>query len=248
MPIKPLLSLTALSARIGGQGVLHDVSLSMPANTCLGLVGGSGAGKSTLLRAIMGLRRPARPVAGVMEFEGRCFDLAAGGARPRGIAYVPQSPAHGLDPLRRIRWQWDQLVRRKTRHNPALFDALGLPDPARRFPHEWSHGMQQRLLLAMALMEEPRLLILDEPTSALDALIAAQVLMETTRLAQAKGIAVLMVTHDLALAGRFCDNICILRNGRVVEQGTAPQILDTPQHPYAQELVAHRGWGAASHA
>lgn len=245
---KPLLSLTALSAEIGGQGVLHDVSLSIPADTCLGIVGGSGAGKSTLLRAIMGLRRPARPVSGVLEFDGKRFDLAAGGRRPRGIAYVPQSPVHGLDPLRRIRWQWNQLVRCKGRDNPDLFAALGLPDPAQRFPHEWSHGMQQRLLLAMALIEEPRLLILDEPTSALDALIAAQVLTETVQLARAKGIAVLMVTHDLALAGTFCDDICILQDGRQIEHGPATQILNAPQHPYAQQLVANRGWGPVAHA
>lgn len=244
-----MLQVDALSADIGRQGILRDVSLSMQAGEWMGVVGGSGAGKSTLLRAIMGLKRPARPVAGNMEFDGQCYDLrAARMARPAGIAYVPQSPAHGLDPLRRLSWQWRQLIRCKGRDNRALFDALGLPDPAAQYPHEWSHGMQQRLLLAMALMEEPRLLILDEPTSALDALIAAQVLREVERLARDKGVAVLMVTHDLALAARFSDQIVIMAGGRVMESGPTRQLLTTPATAYAQELVGHQTWQRAGHA
>lgn len=243
MPTKLLLQVDALSAEVGGQGILRDVSLSMQAGSWLGVVGGSGAGKSTLLRAIMGLKRPARPVAGEMIFDGQRYDLKAPRmARPAGIAYVPQSPAYGLDPLRRLSWQWQQLVRCKGRDNRALFDALGLPDPIGQFPHEWSLGMQQRLLLAMALIEEPRLLILDEPTSALDALIAAQVLREVERLARDKGIAVLMVTHDLALAARFSDQILIMAGGCVVESGAATQVLTKPATAYAQELVAHQKW------
>lgn len=215
----------------------------------MGVVGGSGAGKSTLLRVIMGLRRPAKPVAGKIVYDGAEHDLTGPGRwRPNGIAYVPQSPAHGLDPLRRIQWQWDQLVRCKGRDDRALFEALGLPDPARRFPHEWSLGMQQRLLLAMALVEAPRLLILDEPTSALDALIAAQVLTEVARVSRDKGIAVLMVTHDLSLAAQFCQDITIMAEGRVLESGPAQALLTRPQHPYAQKLVAHRHWQGETHA
>lgn len=249
MQTNTLLNINALSAEIGGQGVLHDVCLAMKDNGWMGVVGGSGAGKSTLLRVIMGLKRPAVPTSGSMIFDGLTQDLTAKShCRPAGIAYVPQSPAHGLDPLRRIRWQWDQLVRCKRRDNRDLFASLGLPDPAQRFPHQWSLGMQQRLLLAMALMEEPRVLILDEPTSALDALIAAQVLSEVAQLAREKGIAVLMVTHDLALAARFCDDIAIMAQGRVIESGSAETLLKAPSQPFAQELVAHRNWQRATDA
>ncbi|MEP2718297.1 ATP-binding cassette domain-containing protein [Pseudophaeobacter sp.] len=239
-----------MSAIIGGQAVLQDVTLEMAATDWLAVVGGSGAGKSTLLRAIMGLTRPARPTAGRMTFNGQRRDFAAAGkVRLAGIAFVPQSPTHGFDPLRRLRWQWDQLAR----HNQTaagkdrleILSALGLPDLGASYPHQWSRGMQQRLLLAMALADAPRLLILDEPTSALDPLIAAQVLQETQQLAQERNIAVMMVTHDLSLAARFANKIAIMQAGRVVESGPADQLLSTPQHPYAQELVSHRGWQRA---
>lgn len=108
--------------------------------------------------------------------------------------------------------------------------------------------MQQRLLLAMALREAPKLLILDEPTSALDALIAAQVLTEVERLARDRGIAVLMVTHDLALAARFADHLAIMDRGRIIETGRAADVLGAPKHAFACDLVAHRQWQRAAHA
>lgn len=246
----PLLQIEALSAEIGGQGILHDVSIEMAPTEWLAVVGGSGAGKSTLLRAVMGLTRPARPTSGHILFNGaqRAFASPAKTTLD-GIAYVPQSPAHGFDPLRRLRWQWDQLARRKrakhTSYQRDILSALGLPDPNGSYPHQWSRGMQQRLLLAMALMDAPKLLILDEPTSALDPLIASQVLQETRRIAAEQGIAVMMVTHDLALAARFAGRIAIMQRGRIVESGAADILLSNPQHTYSRELVAHRCWGKA---
>ncbi|WP_246252477.1 ATP-binding cassette domain-containing protein [Parasulfitobacter algicola] len=253
MPTKEtaLLSIDAMSAAIGQQGILHDISFTVDRGDWLGIVGGSGAGKSTLLKAILGARRPARPQAGSMIFDGVLRPFAKGwSGRPKGIAYVPQSPTHGLDPLRRIKWQWTQLFRCKccvADYKP-IFTALGLPDPEMHFPHEWSLGMQQRLLLAMALVEEPKLLILDEPTSALDTVIAAQVLTEVERIARDKSIAVLMVTHDLALAARFSNQITIMEQGRIVESGPTDTVLNRPQHPYARDLVAHRAWQRAETA
>lgn len=105
--------------------------------------------------------------------------------------------------------------------------------------------MQQRYLLAMALMENPQLIILDEPTSALDAVIAAQVLQEVQRLAKVQGITVMMVTHDLALAARFARTLAIMDQGRMVEQGATQTVLSNPQHDYTRELVAHRCWKTA---
>lgn len=246
----PLLKIDGLSAEIGGQVILHDVSLEMAPAEWLAVVGGSGAGKSTLLRAVMGLTRPALPTSGHIMFNGSCRAFEAPTKTPvEGIAYVPQSPAHGFDPLRRLRWQWDQLARRKrtnqTAHQREALAALGLPGLDGIYPHQWSRGMQQRLLLAMALMGAPKLLILDEPTSALDPLIAAQVLQETRRIAVEQGIAVLMVTHDLALAARFAGKVAVMQHGRIVETASADSLLYSPEHPYSRELVAHRFWEAA---
>lgn len=245
---KPLLKVENLSANIGGQTVLHDISLNMSQGDWLGVVGGSGAGKSTLLRTILGVRRPAKPQKGFISFNGIHQELSQKwSGHQKGIAYVPQSPAHGLDPLRRISWQWSQLARCKkclAEYEP-LFTSLGLPNPQSQFPHQWSLGMQQRLLLAMALMEEPKLLILDEPTSALDAMIAAQVLNQVQSIAHDKRIGVLMVTHDLALAARFANIITIMDKGRIVESGAADIVLNKPVHPYAKELVAHKSWQRA---
>ena len=241
----PLLSLNGLSARIGRQTVLEDVGFSLNKGQCLAVVGGSGAGKSTLLRLILGLRKPAVPVAGHLCFDGHDFALPkASSGKPMGIAHVPQSPAHGFDPLHLLRWQWQQLLRLLGKHaaGDEVLSALGLPVLAKVFPHEWSRGMQQRLLIAMALLESPKMLILDEPTSALDPLIAAQVLTEIQRMAQERDIAVMMVTHDLALAARFADQIAILHQGRMVQTGPTQQVLSAPSCDYAAELVAHRYW------
>ncbi|WP_245848332.1 ATP-binding cassette domain-containing protein [Actibacterium ureilyticum] len=246
----PLLSVTNLSAWIGGQAILRDVSLRIAPGECVAVVGGSGAGKSTLMRCIMGLDRPARPVAGRLEFLGQVRDYPrdAGAGRLDGIGFVPQNPACGFDPLKSLRWQWRQLARVATgrpamcRRQRDLLASLGLGDFAGRYPHEWSRGMQQRLLLAMALVKAPRLLVLDEPTSALDPLIAARVLDEVRAHAAAHDIATLIVTHDLALAAKQAQRIAIMHQGRVVEFGPTARLLSQPDSAYARDLVAHRSW------
>lgn len=249
-----LLQLDNLSARIGRQVVLDKASLEVGQGECVALVGGSGAGKSTLLRCVMGLNRPARPSAGQMNFAGLEIDFAADRRplRPSGIAYVPQNPDHGFDPMKKLRWQWQQATRivlgvKDTDPQRAeLLAAMGLSDFGNRFPHEWSRGMQQRLLLAMALLGKPRLLILDEPTSALDPLIAAQVLRLVMEHSASNGIALLIVTHDLSLAARYADRTAIMTEGRVVEFGSTGSLLATPQSDYGALLVANRRWPIAS--
>lgn len=249
MPTSPLLEVKALSASIGGQTILKDTDLTVAEGDWLGLVGGSGTGKSTLLRIIMGLRQPAVPVAGTIAFGGVRYDCASPFPRPDCIAFVPQSPAFGLDSLRRMRWQWQQLLRIKGRKmsedHRELFAALSLPSPDDRFPHQWSRGMQQRFLLAMALMESPRIVILDEPTSALDPVVAAEVLAEVQRLAANRGFTTIMVTHDLGMAARFARNLAIMADGRVVEQGPTDRMLTSADHDFTRELVAHRKWRTA---
>lgn len=245
-----LLRLENLSARIGRQVLLNDVSLRVSRGECLAVVGGSGAGKSTLLRCLMGLTRPAKPFEGRLCFNGQTIDFAGPGRirRPHGIGYVPQNPDHGFDPLKRLIWQWGQAARVVTGRagisetQARLLEELGLKPFERHFPHEWSRGMQQRLLLAMALMGEPRLLVLDEPTSALDPLIAAQVLRAVMRHAEKLGVAVLIVTHDLSLAARYANRAVIMNAGRVVESGETATLLKDPQSDYGRLLVKHRDW------
>ncbi len=245
-----LLRLESLSARIGRQVLLSDISLTIARGDCLAVVGGSGAGKSTLLRCLMGLTRPAKPFAGRLQFNGQHIDFSDPGKnkRPRGIGYVPQNPDHGFDPLKRLTWQWRQAARvvtgrgRVSGTQAQLLEELGLKPFERCFPHEWSRGMQQRLLLAMALMGEPKLLVLDEPTSALDPLIAAQVLRAVMRHAETCGVAVLIVTHDLSLAARYANRAVILNAGRVAECGETATLLKDPQSEYGRLLVQHREW------
>lgn len=252
MPSEPntLLDLENLSVRIGRQVILNDVSLQIRRGECLAVVGGSGAGKSTLLRCLMGLTRPAVPFAGRLAFDGQERDFSAleKPRKPKRIAYVPQNPDQGFDPLKRLMWQWRQALRvfagRKniSRAQEPLLEELGLKPFGTCFPYEWSRGMQQRLLLAMALIGEPRLLILDEPTSALDPLIAAQVLRAVMKYAGMHDVAVLIVTHDLSLAARYADRTAIMNAGRVVEVGETAHLLSAPQSDYGQLLVNHRDW------
>ena len=177
-----LLKVSNLSANIGRQIVLSDISLDVQYGECVAIVGGSGAGKSCLLRCIMGLYKPAKPIHGQMIFDTHHVEFVSDRSvrsAQQGFAFVPQNPQAGLDPLKRLSMQWKQAVRCADRDGMSqeeqqeLLRSLGLPDFGKSFPHEWSQGMQQRLLIAFALLARPKLLILDEPTSALDPLIAA---------------------------------------------------------------------------
>ena len=249
-----LLRVENLSARIGRQVVLNDVSFDIGRGECIAIVGGSGAGKSMLLRCLMGLTRPAKPFRGCLSFNGvvRDFSSSRHHSKPKGISFVPQNPDHGFDPLKRLQWQWRQAARAVTGSNDftarqqALLKELGLSPFDGRFPHQWSRGMQQRLLLGMALLGEPRLLILDEPTSALDSLIAAQVLRLVMTYAAEQGVALLLVTHDLALAARYAARTAIMTAGQIAEFGETSALLETPKTEYGKLLVSHRDWGSAA--
>lgn len=269
-----LLELDQLSACIGRQQILSNISLQVGVAECLAIVGGSGAGKSSLLRCVMGLYRPALPVAGRLWFRGEYCDFSQRGLKPTGkvrpaMAFVPQNPQAGLDPLKTLAVQWQQALRCAGKEDMPLASQyqllveLGLEKGCanevggeqakgraiwqrlKTYPHQWSQGMQQRLLIAFALLAQPELLILDEPTSALDPLIAAKTMSYVMRLAQQKGIAVLIVTHDLAMAARFAQRVAIMSQGAIAEQGSAEQILTNPSSNYGQLLVANRHWPTA---
>lgn len=247
----PWLSLTGLTAHIGTECILNNIDLQIAQGESVALVGGSGAGKSTLLRCLMGFRHPVIPVSGQLRVADEYIDYAKAKAvfpQTRYFSYVPQNPKYGLDPLRKLAWQWKQALRcaqnstRSAAETQAILSAFSLKDFAADYPHQWSLGMQQRLLLAFALLSKPQLLILDEPTSALDVLVGAQVITEVMTYAKANNISVLMVTHDLAMAANFSQQIVILEQGIVVEAGPSKTLIETPQSQYAQHLMAQRFW------
>jgi oligopeptide/dipeptide ABC transporter ATP-binding protein len=233
---------------------LNGVSFSVERGEILGLVGETGAGKSLTAMAIMGLLKPpARIVAGHATFEGESLlDMpeerlnALRGAR---MALVVQSPKTSLDPLARVGAQIARVVRAHGERDPDraaaraldLMAAVGIPDPARRaraWPHELSGGMAQRVLIAMALANDPALLIADEPTTGLDVTVQAQILDLLRRAVAERGLGALIITHDLGVVAQYCDRVCVMFAGSIVEQGSVERVLVAPAHPYTQALLA----------
>ena len=166
--------------------------------------------------------------------------------RGTGIGYVPQDPTTNLNPVWKVGFQIREALRANNvsdtkQRSLKLLEEAGMPDPptqARRYPHQLSGGMCQRALIAIGLAGRPRLLIADEPTSALDVTVQRQVLDHLQHLAAELGTAVLLITHDLALAGERAEQLVVMHRGRVVETGAAQSILSDPQHPYTRQLVA----------
>lgn len=220
------LNVRGLAVHRAGRPLLHPTDLSIGAGERVALVGPSGSGKSTLGHALAD------------RFRGR----------DGVVAHVPQSPDDALDPLRSLKFHWREaeraLVRpRDSKHQSELFDALGLSGAdLKARPWAWSRGMQQRFVIAMALIGAPKLLILDEPTSALDPVIAAATMELVDRHLKASGTAMLLITHDLGLASRRADRIWVLEAGRIVESARTSDLLVRPLSSAAKALVAHRNW------
>lgn len=240
--------------RLRAARALNGVSFALQRGRILGLVGESGAGKSLTVTSILGLLRPpARVVAGQALFEGRDL-LAMGkpevaGLRGGPIGFVVQSPKASLDPLARV---GEQLVRIQLAHGTAsrtaaraqaeaILAAVGIPDPGRRlqaWPHEFSGGMAQRVVIALALVNAPRLLIADEPTTALDVTVQAQILDLLAAQVRDRGIGAILVTHDLGVVAQYCDDVAVMFAGTVVEHGPTAAVFRAPMHPYTQALLA----------
>ena len=245
----PLLSVAGLEVRFGGgDPAVRGVDLKVRAGQTVAIVGESGSGKSTTAAAILGLLPPGgRITAGRIEFDG--VDLTAASQRQlranrgSGIGYVPQDPMTNLNPVWRIGFQVREALRANNidRHAVQLLADAGLPEPglrARQYPHQLSGGMCQRALIAIGLAGRPRLLIADEPTSALDVSVQRRVLDHLQQLASELGTAVLLITHDLALAAERAEHLIVMNQGQVVETGAAQTMLRKPQHAYTQRLVA----------
>ncbi len=231
---------------------VRDVGFEVPAGGSIGVVGESGSGKSLTLRALMGLLPPGvRAERGVVELAGEPLPFAGPSARRarRGrLAMVFQDPLSGLDPVHTVGAQVAEVPRRvlgasaaaSRRRAVELLRLVGLPDPERRwqaFPHQLSGGMRQRVLIAMALASEPKVLLCDEPTTALDVTVQAQVLELLDDVRRRLGVAVVFVSHDLAVVRQVCDQLAVMYTGRVVETGRTGDVLDRPAHPYTLGLL-----------
>ena len=237
-------------------GVLHAVdgaSFELRAGEALGIVGESGSGKTMALRALVGLLpRAARLAGGEIVFEG--VDLASASAetlraiRGRSIAMFFQEPMTALNPVMRVGEQIAEgpLVRlgysRRRAHERALelMRLVGIPDPEERaeaYAHELSGGMRQRVMIAIALSMEPKLILCDEPTTALDVTIQDQILKLLASLRAQLGVSVVFVSHDLAVIAQTCRRVAVMYAGQVVETGPVEQVFREPRHPYTLGLL-----------
>ncbi|ORA10733.1 dipeptide ABC transporter ATP-binding protein [Mycobacterium asiaticum] len=252
-PGPPLLSVEGLEVRFGNdEPAVRGVDLTVLPGQTVAIVGESGSGKSTTAAAILGLLSPGgRITGGRIVFDGR--DIADADARSlrmlrgREIGYVPQDPMTNLNPVWKVGFQIREALRVNTSGRDArrraveLLAEVGMPDPAEqvgRYPHQLSGGMCQRALIAIGLAGRPRLLIADELTSALDVTVQRQVLNHLQRLTDESGTALLLITHDLALAAERAAAVVVIHRGVVVESGAAQTILREPQHEYTRRLVA----------
>ncbi|MEU3035937.1 ABC transporter ATP-binding protein [Streptomyces griseoaurantiacus] len=249
-----LVAVDGLTVDFGGLRAVDGLSFSLARGAALGLVGESGSGKSTVASALLGLHRgTGAVVGGAVRVAG--LDLARASEeelrRLRGgtAAMVFQDPLSSLDPYYAIGDQIAEVHRAHTRATRRtararaveVLDRVGIPEAARRSrarPHEFSGGMRQRALIAMALACEPELLIADEPTTALDVTVQAQILDLLHALRQETGMGLLLVTHDVGVAAESVDEVLVMRHGRAVEHGPAAEVLAAPAQAYTRELLA----------
>lgn len=242
-----LLEIDALSLDYGKTQALRGIGLRMEAGESLGLVGESGSGKTTLALALLGLLpQNARIVAGQVRFAGmdlaslRLADLRK--LRWVDLAYVPQGAMNALDPVRDLAHQFDITWRahrtdRLERRAAELFRRVGLEERwLGNFPHEYSGGMRQRATIALSMLFTPRLLVADEPTTGLDVLVQHQLLDLLREAKSERGMALIFVSHDIAVVSELCDRIAVLYAGQLVETGATKDVLARPAHPYTMGL------------
>jgi peptide/nickel transport system ATP-binding protein len=256
---EPLLEIDQLQIDfVLRNGVVHavrDVSLSIHPGESVALVGESGSGKSVTALAAMGLLKlPGKIRGGDIRWKGASLLGASGSeslrrVRGKDLAIVFQDPMTSLNPLFTVGTQLIEVLRRHLNMNKAqakeraaeLLDLVGISSPRERlqqYPHEFSGGMRQRALIAMALACEPELLIADEPTTALDVTIQAQILELVAEIRDRLGLAVLMITHDLGVVAGLCQRVAVMYAGKIVEEGPIDEMFADPKHPYTRGLLA----------
>ncbi|MGE5227280.1 MAG: ABC transporter ATP-binding protein [Planctomycetaceae bacterium] len=257
-PAVPLLEVEDLVVRLPVEGelrtVLHGVSLAIRPGEALGLVGESGSGKSMTARAIDRLLPPGAVVDGALRYDGADLSVFAGGDLRRyraEVAMIFQDPRAHINPVRRIGDFMTEALRTNAgvataeaeRRAVELLDAVGIEDGRRRlrqYPHELSGGLLQRVMIATALLTEPRLLLADEPTTALDVTTQAEVMAILDDLRREFNLALLFITHDLELAAAVCDRTVVMYAGEIVEVRASTLLHEDPLHPYTAALAAAR--------
>jgi peptide/nickel transport system ATP-binding protein len=255
VPFKSLLEVEGLSVEIatrrGIVAAVRDVSISVASGEIIGIVGESGSGKSVTALAVMGILPPAGRVdRGRIRFAGNELDLAGRSRGDReGLAIIFQNPRAALDPIRPVGRQIvDALrihsalsARQAATRAVDLLEQVRIHEPHRRFwsyPFELSGGMCQRVMIAIALACEPSLLIADEPTTGLDVTTQKAIIDLIVGLAAARGMATVLITHDLALAGERCSRLAVMQGGRVIEIGSSAEVLSNPREAYTRSLIA----------
>ncbi|MGI4944208.1 MAG: ABC transporter ATP-binding protein [Janthinobacterium lividum] len=249
-----ILDISNLTVSFGTRRVVDGVSFSLSAGETLALVGESGSGKSLTALSILQLLPPGAACAGSVVLDGQpmlgASPAALHQARGGTAGIVFQEPMTSLNPLHRIGRQVAEAMSlhaksRATRPArgavAALLAEVGFPDAERRldaFPHQLSGGQRQRVMIAMALANNPRLLIADEPTTALDVTIQAQILDLLAQARRARGLALLLISHDLNVVRRVADRVCVMKDGVIVEHGPVADVFARPQHPYTRMLIA----------
>ncbi len=252
--LNPLLAVDDLTIGFGGRPAVEGISFSLAEGETLGLVGESGSGKSATSLAVLRLLPPTARVAGGIRFAGapllQISEAEMRHHRGREIAMIFQEPMTALNPVMPVGEQIAEAVRA---HHPELsrrevaarvveaMREVALPEPERRmrdYPHQFSGGQRQRILIAMAIVNRPRLLIADEPTTALDVTVQAQILALLNRLRETHNLSMLFISHDLAVVSQVADRVAVMQRGRIVEQGAAAELFHNPQHEYTRRLLA----------
>jgi len=246
---------TSFRTEQGTVKAVDGVSFELKRGKTLGIVGESGSGKSVTNLSVLRLIQtpPGRITGGKVLFDGKDLVSAAEEEvrvlRGRNISMIFQDPLTSLNPLLTVSYQIEEALRlhhkmgkREAREKALeLLKLIGIPDPERRakeYPHQFSGGMRQRVMIAMALSCRPDILIADEPTTALDVTIQAQILDLIRSLSAENGTSVILITHDLGVVAGMCDEVCVMYAGRVVERGTADELFYDPKHPYTAGLLA----------
>jgi peptide/nickel transport system ATP-binding protein len=251
--VAPLLEVDHLSIYFRDQAVVRDLSFSVRQGEVLGLVGESGSGKSLTSLSILRLLDGAARVEGAIRFQGEnLLELKPEQMRHyrgRKIAMIFQEPMTALNPVMPVGRQIAEAIET---HQPELdrtqvrdavvkaMAAVAIPEPelrVRDYPHQFSGGQRQRLLIAMALVNQPSLLIADEPTTALDVTVQAQILLLLKELQQRNGLGMLFISHDLAVVAQVADRVAVMRKGMLLETGTRDQVFLHPRHAYTRSLL-----------